>query len=75
MALKRDELGDNRSTLNKAHPDEPLFILRAQDALAAQAVRYWAFLAQANGTPIPKVEEALRNADKMELWLGKKIPD
>ena len=75
MALKREETGYRFSCLNKAHPDEPIFVLRAQDICAAQAVRYWGYLAQANGTPIPKVEEALKLADKMDLWIGKKIPD
>ena len=50
-------------------------MLRVQDICAAQAMRYWAFLAQANGTPIPKVGDALAIVDKMDLWIGKKIPD
>jgi hypothetical protein len=55
--------------------DEPKFILRAQDACAADAVRAWAELAKSAGTPLAVVEQALHQADRMEAWPIKKVAD
>lgn len=63
---------------DNAHPDEPVFVLRAQDMLAPEIVREWAYRAQAAGTPEEKVSEARRCADRMEDWQiqnSKKVPD
>ena len=54
---------------------EPVFILRGKDALAAQTVRAWAALAQQSGVPVAVVEQALRQADVMEAWEPKGMPD
>jgi hypothetical protein len=62
----------------KAAPDEPVFTLRAQDALAPEIVREWAYRAIAAGSPLEKVDEARRCADAMENWQianTKKVPD
>lgn len=40
--LKRDELANPESCLNKAADDEPLFVLRANDENAPAAVAGWA---------------------------------
>jgi len=63
---------------DKAGPNEPVFTLRAQDALAPEIVREWAYRAQAAGTPREKVNEARKCADEMEDWQianTKKVPD
>lgn len=74
MATKTDGI----PCYDKAANDEPLFVLRAQDMLAPEIVREWAYRAQVSGTPIEKVEEARRAADAMEDWQianSKKVPD
>lgn len=54
---------------------EPYFMLRGQDAVAADTVRAWASLARAAGTPDAVVEQALQQADNLEAWKPKKVPD
>ena len=66
------------SCYEKAAPDEPVFTLRAQDSLAPEVVREWAYRAQVAGTPMEKVQEARAVADAMEQWQianTKKVPD
>lgn len=66
-----------------AEPDEPIFVLRANDPSAPQLVRGWAFnRVQAifgghkPNTPDQwhKVSEALDCAQKMEMWHAAKYP-
>ncbi len=74
MATK--EQGD--SCYEKAAPDEPIFVLRAQDMLAPEIVREWAYRAAVEGSPREKVDEARRLADRMEDWQiahKRKVPD
>lgn len=61
--------------LQKVGDDEPIFVLRAQDALAASLVRRWATLAQEHGAGPAKVAEAQALADLMDAWPTKKFPD
>lgn len=66
------------SCYEKAADDEPVFVLRAQDMLAPEIVREWAYRALVAGTPIEKVQEARKCADEMENWQianSKKTPD
>ena len=42
MSLKAIEVKNPDSCLNRAKPDEPIFVLRANDGRAAAAVRFWA---------------------------------
>jgi len=67
--LKRAELATQTSCLNKADPEEPIFVLRANDPLAAQAVRLWAAMAHNVHEP-EKVAEALRVAQYMQDWFN-----
>jgi len=60
---------------NKIPQDEPVFLLRAQDRAAACVVRYWAFLVDHSGGDRNIVDAALKQADLMENWPVKKIPD
>lgn len=51
------------------HDDtEPLFTLRAQDWIAPEIIREWAFRSLKLGSPIDKVDGARRIADAMENW-------
>lgn len=67
--------------LGKAADDEPVFVLRAQDALASELVDIWAIRAsvlvpsvgpEATGH---KVTEARQIAEAMRDWPVKKNPD
>jgi hypothetical protein len=61
--------------LAKVGPDEPIFILRAQDAEAADLVELWAMRAKRAGCPLDKVNEAMDTADEMRCWPNRKSPD
>lgn len=65
--LKRDELATPTSCLNKAAPNEPLFVLRAKDPIAPMTLRHWAAMADNKHEPT-KVAEALKLAEEMETW-------
>jgi len=65
--LKRYELSEPRSCLNKAAGDEPVFVLRAKDPLAAQTIRHWATMAEGYHEP-KKIKEAFELADAMDSW-------
>lgn len=69
---------DNCPTLKKVAPDEPIFVLRAQDQLAPLVLGYWIEMAKADGTPQEKLDEAEKCQDAMILWgreHGTKVPD
>lgn len=62
---------------NATH-DEPLFVLRATDKLAAKAVLYWAQMAADAGVAVAKVASARAVAADMLEWQqirGCKLPD
>ncbi len=71
--LKHQVLSDPKSCLNRAAPDEPVFVLRARDLAAAQTVRLWAAMAVTCHEKT-KVDEALRVAQRMEEWRARSIP-
>lgn len=56
-------------------PDEPYFVLRGQDALAADLVEKWAIQAGSAGCDSDKVREAHAVADEMRRWHTRKNPD
>lgn len=72
---------------NKAGPNEELFVLRGQDELAPEVVRYWAWLASKRGRDLAalpgggtsklgaKINDALNTAARMEVTPGRKFPD
>lgn len=74
MALKRDEIANPNSCLNKAADDEPVFVLRGQDMCAPQHVRDWADHAELRGCAPEKVAEARALANAMEQWPTRKWP-
>lgn len=52
---------------------EPYFMVRGHDAVGAGTIRAWAMLASAAGAPPALIEQALRQADKLEAWPVKKV--
>lgn len=75
MATKHEESENPDSCWNKAADEEPLFILRAQDRLAEEAVRWWALYCEQMGVDEAKVAEARSAADAMSAWPNRKMPD
>lgn len=55
--------------------DEPVFLIRAQDVVGAQAVLAWAEFAERVGASAEIVNMAREHAFKMVEWAEKKIPD
>ena len=55
--------------------DEPFFVLRAQDCLAAALVEEWANRAHYAGVADDIVSKAHMQARFMRQWPKKKIPD
>lgn len=65
-----------QATLDKTPPDEPIFVLRAQDILADTTVDFWADLAQQRlGADNPKVIAARAIARDMRAHTPRKLPD
>jgi hypothetical protein len=67
--VKRDELNDPRSCLNKAGETEWLFVLLARDPAAPSAIRAWVaerLRLGANDAGDEQLAEALQVADRME---------
>jgi len=56
-------------------PGEPYFFIRARDAASGPAVRAWAALALQKGAPAALVESALQQADALDAWPEKHVPD
>jgi hypothetical protein len=71
-AIELERLANGQGCLGRADDDEPLFILRAQDRLAAPLVWLWAELAHRLG--VPKALEATAIAEDMNRW-GRTHPD
>lgn len=55
--------------------DEPVFLIRGQDAVGADAVRAWADLAEKQGADPEIIRIAREHANKMAAWATKKTPD
>ena len=73
--IERELVAQGKGCLGKAHPEEPVFILRAQDALAADCVEQWAIHARAANCPVDKVREAFDLVEQMRRWPIRKNPD
>ncbi len=56
-------------------PGEPYFFIRARDAASGPAARAWAALALQKGAPAALVESALQQADALDAWPEKHVPD
>lgn len=55
--------------------DEPVFLLRGQDKLAAATVEYWINLARQEGVNPATIETAKAHVEKIKAWPVKKLPD
>lgn len=76
--LKKLELSTPTSCLNRAAADEPLFVLRAHDELATQAILHWCHLYRKKHTSPSGVwdsearrqkhNEALACAELFDRW-------
>lgn len=55
--------------------DEPVFLLRAQDKCAVEAVYHWANEAEQAGASDSIVLAARTHASAMKAWTKKKVPD
>lgn len=74
--LKRDEISDPKSCINRAADDEPVFVLRANDENAAPAVAAWARdyciskggWARMTTEQQAKYTEAMDLAGSMRIW-------
>jgi hypothetical protein len=78
VATKNEELellALGKGCLGKADLNEPIFILRGQDMLAADLVDQWAIRARSWGCPEEKVQEAKELANAMRRWTPRKYPD
>ena len=64
---KAEELRNPHGCLNKAASDEPVFVLRAKDPIAAQVVRLWATMAERDHSA-DKCDGALAIAAAMDEW-------
>ncbi len=65
-----------QATLDKVGPDEPIFVLRAQDGFADTVVDFWADIAgQKLGLDHPKVVAARQIAAEMRAHPNRKVPD
>lgn len=65
---------DTDTCLKKAAPDEPLFVLRAQDASAPYIVMEW-IKDNFENVPEEKLREAFELALKMKKWPNRKSAD
>ena len=75
MIHARDDYNRIQDPANKIPQDEPVFLLRGQDKVAAAAVRVWAVLNdEASGDPEAS-RLAREHAEKMEAWPKKKLAD
>ncbi len=72
---KSQEIYDPNSCLNKAKSDEPIFVIRGQDALAVQVIAYWISLGLESGVPEDKLLDAFNTALAMKAWPNRKVPD
>ncbi len=60
----------------KLAPDEPYFVLRAQDAEAADLVELWTLRAAVSGNcSSDKINEAKQVVEEMRKWHVRKHPD
>lgn len=71
----REQTAKGKGSLGKAADDEPVFVLRAQDDLAADLIEQWSNQAHLLGCPWDKIREARLIAQDMREWPRRKNPD
>jgi hypothetical protein len=68
--IKRQELSDPKSCLNKARDDEFLFVLLERDKVSPRTIRFWVaerINEGLNEKDDPQMREALECARRMEI--------
>lgn len=66
----------NDSCLRKIGYDEPIFVLRAQDISADDAVQKWIDMNVGHlGFDHPKIRDAVATRDAMAAWPHRKVAD
>jgi hypothetical protein len=55
--------------------DEPVFILRGQDAAAAETILFYSVVAQRVGADPEHIRHILKSYEAVAKWPIKKIPD
>lgn len=75
MKHERDDYNRIQDPSNKIPDEEPVFLLRAQDFIAADVVRKWAELNDENGGDPILSKLAREQADRMDAWPKKKMAD
>lgn len=66
---------DRLIRFTQLEPGEPYFFIRGRDQVGGAAVRAWAALAYKAGAPAAIVESALQQADLLDAWPTKRLPD
>lgn len=74
MKHARDDYNRIQDPAGLIPDDEPVFLLRAQDKLACEAVSYYAELCEAEQAP-DVAAKARAHANAMQAWPKKKLPD
>lgn len=69
-----DERLQPDSVINKADPDEPVFVLRARDMVATATIEWWLWCARNRGVPKEKLESGERQRRAADLWIEKRLP-
>lgn len=67
-------LKEFNETLKKVHPDEPIFVLRAQDSTASGIVLNWVSM-NMNNISEAKLKEAVQTALAMQRYTNRRNPD
>lgn len=75
MKHARDDYNDIVALDKKIPADEPVFLLRGQDAVAAAVVRVYASLLEVADPTNPLIASARAQADLMDAWPTKKLPN
>ncbi|MDP3936832.1 MAG: hypothetical protein Q8R92_01705 [Deltaproteobacteria bacterium] len=75
MLHAREDYNRIQDPEGKIPEGEPVFLLRAQDQVAAEVVRFWARLHELQGGDPGMVLVAREQADRMDAWPWKKRAD
>ena len=68
MLHARNDYNRIQDPLNEIPEDEPVFLLRAQDQVAAEVVRYWAYLHKQKGGDDDIAVLAIEQSRLMDKW-------
>lgn len=75
MKHARTDYNRIQDPLGLIEQDEPVFLIRAKDAVSGDAVRAWADLHDANGGDPAMSKAAREHAARMDAWRPKQKAD